>query len=404
MRRREFLIGAGAALPAVRAAGQEGTLLLLSDDDARAIPSKIGKPETAQLRGLADRALTSGPWSVTFHRPTGSAINAQDYFSEGPYWWPDPKNPTGPYIRRDGERNPERFDANHHDLGAMAAAVLTLGMGAYFLDAARYAPHAAKILEVWFTDPKTRMNPNLQHGQAIRGRTTGRGTGIIDTVSLIYAAQGIALLKRTGRLDAELDTQVRRWYAEYLAWMTTSAIGLSEKRAANNHGTWWAAQVAAYAALVGDGSLAGMVWGRAREVLIPGEIEPDGSCPLELARTNSLSYSAFNLDAFAVLCRLAQESGVDLWRFRTAKGIGVARAFTYLTPYVLNPGAWKRQQIHPFTAGNIVFPGLAAVGLRSAELLEAYRRLPRVNSAWILLVDWIVRADAGYKNRSLTPA
>ena len=44
----------------------------------------------------------------------------------------------------------------------------------------KYADHAAAHLRAWFIDEATRMNPNLQYAQAIQGRFTGRGTGIIE--------------------------------------------------------------------------------------------------------------------------------------------------------------------------------------------------------------------------------
>ena len=42
------------------------------------------------------------------HSPR-SAGGLHDFFSEGDYWWPDPKNPDGPYIQRDGMTNPDNF-------------------------------------------------------------------------------------------------------------------------------------------------------------------------------------------------------------------------------------------------------------------------------------------------------
>jgi hypothetical protein len=48
-------------------------------------------------------------------------------------------------------------------------------------------------------------------------------------------------------------------------------------------------------------------WERFRTVIIPGQVQPDGSCPLEEARTQSLSYSSMNLDAFAITCALSEQ-------------------------------------------------------------------------------------------------
>jgi hypothetical protein len=113
-------------------------------------------PVVRALRKRADESLQQGPWSVTFRRPKGLELPAGDFFSEAPYWWADPNNPQRPYIRKDGQRNPDRLTANEEDLRAMAYATLTLAMGARFLEEPRYARHAAKVLETWFIDPTSR--------------------------------------------------------------------------------------------------------------------------------------------------------------------------------------------------------------------------------------------------------
>jgi len=393
--RRKFMSLAGAAAVSATAADQSQSLILI-DSNSAARMRDFAKRERAQvIDKLAAEALSAGPWSVTFQRPSGLNVDAgpNDYVSEGPYWWPDPKNPSGPYIRKDGQRNPGRFEGNREDLGKMSEAVLALGMGAFLLGKAGCAAHANQVLSVWFVDPKTRMNPNLQHGQMVRGISTGRGTGIIDTIALMHAAQGVVLLETAGGLDAGVAQGVRAWYAGYLKWLTTSKYGLDEKKSGNNHATWWTAQAASFAAFTGDTAAQRMCWDHYRNYLVPSEIKPDGSCPLEEERTNSLSYSCYNLDAFATLCRLAQTAGVDLWHFRTSKGIGVEKSFNYLMPYVLDPGKWKKQEIGKYNADGYVFPGLAGIGLPSQDLLADYLKLPRSKEGWVQFVDILVRSE-----------
>jgi hypothetical protein len=361
-------------------------LAMLAADPAVMISSdqlprlKAAARRNPAVRRLADRALKAGPWSVTGHRPAIQDLDPHEYYSEGPYWWPDPKNPNGPYIRRDGERNPERFIANRRDLSDMSNAVLALGMGACLLEDPRYAARANTVLSTWFVDPATRMNPNLEHGQAVRGRNTGRGAGIIDTVALIYAVQGIVLLERAGGLDWKVAAGLREWFAEYLKWMTTSAKGGEEEKAKNNHGTWWTAQVAAFSTYLNEDGAAGRAFERYRTVLVPGQIGPDGSCPLEEARTRSLSYSAFNLDAFSVIARIAQVRGENLWP-------ALAKAVDYLLPFALEPATWKKQQIEPYERDRPVFLALAGMGLGDRRLLAAHRTLPRAESPWVVLVE-----------------
>ena len=145
-------------------------------------------------------------------------------------------------------------------------------------------------------------------------------------------------------LSAAIGDPVRVWFAGFLNWMTASKKGLDEKNSGNNHATWWTAQVAAYASLTRNPAVQTMAWEHYRTVLVPGEIQANGSCPREEERTNSLSYSGMN--AFSVICRIAEANSVspDLWSYRTFRGIGVSTAFQYLAPHVLHPENWKKQQ------------------------------------------------------------
>jgi len=176
----------------------------------------------------------------------------------------------------------------------------------------------------------------------------GRGAGIIATQHLMQAAQGIALLEAAGRIDSAVAAGVRGWCAEYLTWLTTSKHGLSEKITGNNHSTWWTNQVATLATFTRQRRAATDGVGPRSGFLVPKEIRPDGSCPREEERTRALHYSSMNLDAFALLCRLAQLDGVDLWHFRAANGAAVENAFAYLAPFVAKPAAWKFKQITDF--------------------------------------------------------
>ncbi len=389
--RRLFLAGAAAAA-AVPAADRKPSLLILTETDAARMRDRLTAERRSLLEKQSAAALKAGPWSITYHRPVGLVeAGPNDYVSEGPYWWPDPKDPKAPYIRKDGQRNPARFMGNRNDLGSMSTAVLSLGMGSFFLKDKACCARANTVLQVWFNDPKTRMNPNLEHGQLTRGHDDGRGTGMIDTVSLIHAAQGVVLMELAGGLDASVASGVREWYAGYLKWATTSKKGLSEKKSGNNHSVWWTAQMAAYAAFTDNAAASAMCWDQYRTYLVPTEIERDGSCPREEARTASLSYSSMNLDAFATICRIAKVGGVDLWHFQTPKGIGAEKAFNYLIPYLLEPAKWTKEQINAYSPGGYYFPGLAGMGLPSEKLMSAYLKLPRSDSGFVQLVDMLVR-------------
>ena len=53
------------------------------------------RPSYTALLQAADKALTKTPSSVTAKTLTPASGDKHDYFSFGPYWWPNPDTPTG---------------------------------------------------------------------------------------------------------------------------------------------------------------------------------------------------------------------------------------------------------------------------------------------------------------------
>src|ERR1700759_4992337 len=64
----------------------------------------------------ANAYLNEKPVTVTASHSPRSAGGLHDFYSEGDYWWPDPKNPDGPYMQRDGMTNPDNFVENRKAL------------------------------------------------------------------------------------------------------------------------------------------------------------------------------------------------------------------------------------------------------------------------------------------------
>jgi hypothetical protein len=360
MQRREFLQAAIALAAAPDGRGAEGFDLAL-----------IERPRV--LKG-ADRCLAEQPVTVTASISPRSAGGRHDFFSEGDYWWPDPQNPGGPYIQRDGMSNPDNFVEHRRAMIRLSLIVPALAAAYKLTRQRRYADHAARHLRAWFVDGETRMNPNLEYAQAIQGRFTGRGTGIIDTLHLVEVARAAGQL---GLAPADL-TGVKQWFASYLEWMTTHAYGIAERDARNNHGTCWVTQVAAFAQLTGNADLTAYCRNRFQSVLIPTQEAPDGSFPLELARTKPYGYSLFNLDAFAIAAQTLTSKDRNLWTWKLPDGRGMAQAMAYMYPYMLDKKKWPKppdvmfDKEWPVRQPCLLFAGLA---LGQPGYLALWRKL-----------------------------
>ncbi|MBN2474626.1 MAG: alginate lyase family protein [Pirellulales bacterium] len=303
-------------------------------------------PAVAQLRKEAERALEAGPFSVMDKKAVPPSGDKHDYLSVGPYWWPDPDKPDGkPYIRRDGEVNPERHQYDNVALSRMGEAVDTLALAYYLTGHEPYSKHAAGLLRTWFLDPDTRMNPHLEYGQAIPGRCDGRGIGIIDTTRLARLVDAVGMLGSSAAWTPGDQKGLQLWFRDYLKWLIESDHGRAESRTRNNHATWYDVQVVSFALFVGDEQTAGRVLREAGARRIATQIEPDGRQPLELARTKSFDYSTMNLRGMFDLATLGRQVGVDLWGFRTDDGRSIRRALDWLVAHTLGGQPWSHRQI-----------------------------------------------------------
>lgn len=293
-----------------------------------------------QIMREAEWAMQQQPVTVTAETSPRSAGGKHDFFSEGDYWWPNPASADSPYIQRDGMTNPDNFVAHRHAMirlskivGALASAYLVTGDEKYVLQAMKHC-------KAWFVDTATMMNPNLQFAQAIKGRFTGRGIGIIDTIQLMEVVQGLLAMQHAKSMNAHDLAAIRNWFDRYLQWLTTHKYGKDEMNAKNNHGTCWAMQVACFARFTGNQKLMDFCSERFKNVLLPNQMAEDGSFPRETARTKPYGYSIFNLDAMTTLCQILSTKQNDLWHYQTKDGRSIKKGIEFLYPYILDKNKW----------------------------------------------------------------
>ncbi len=298
--------------------------------------------ELPRVVPLAEAAIGVQPVSITAVANPRSPGGPHDFSSEGDYWWPDPKNPDGPYIRRDGETNPANFLAHRRLTFAFARDVGALTAAYDLTHEERFAEAAVQHLRVWFVDPATRMNPNLQYAQSIKGVCTGRGTGLIDTVHFAEVALGIRELHGSAAFDTATETAVKDWFRDYLLWLQTHPYGIDERNADNNHGTCWLLQATAFARLLGDETALADCRRRFKEIILPTQMAPDGSFPREIARTKAYGYSIFNLDVMTGLAVLLSTPEQDFMKFQLADGRSMIRGVEFLASFLADKSKWQR--------------------------------------------------------------
>jgi len=335
--------------------------------------------EKERIIGLALKYKNTKPVTITDFICDRSAGNPNDFYSEGDYWWPNPVNPNGPYIRKDGLTNPANFTAHRKAMiqfsqisGALASAYIITKDEDYVK---QLIPH----MQAWFINKKTRMNPNLLYGQAIIGRVTGRGIGIIDTIHLMEVALAVKAIKNAKVVSKEDIKKIREWFESYLKWLTTHPFGIAERDNGNNHSVCWAMQVAVFADLTDNEEVKSYCRTMYKNDLLPNQMDKDGSFPKELMRTKPYGYSLFNLDVMSALCQILSTPEDNLFTYTTINNKGMSLGLSFLYPYIKDKSKWPYQQdIMYWDAWPAKHPSLLFFGLSSNNnsYLELWKSLP----------------------------
>ncbi len=292
------------------------------------------------LIGTANKELDKVLIPVTEKEIIAASGDKHDYVSMGPYWWPDTTKADGlPYIRRDGLRNPEIEKLDRTKLDRLSKGVTTLAYAYYFTKDEKYARKAVELLQIWFLNEDTKMNPNLNYAQMIRGRNDGkgRGEGIIDTYCFVEIVDCITILSESIAMSKKDHNGLKAWFSDFVDWMLTSELGKDERGSKNNHGTAYDIQVTAYALFAGRTDVAKEFINNFAENRIFKQIEPDGSQPLELARTIAMHYSIFNIDHMMDMAALAKSTGVNIYKSTSSDGRSISKAIEYIVPYLGKP-------------------------------------------------------------------
>lgn len=337
----------------------------------------IADIERERILSKAAELMGDKPRTVTADKAERSEGGVHDFFSEGDYWWPDPANPDGKYIRRDGESNPDNFLAHRLSLMKLSDYVGTF-TSAYLLTRDKaYADRATMHLKAWFVDDATKMNPSLLYGQAIQGRHTGRSIGVIDTIHLTEVARAAKVLEEKGAIKSEDIAGIKTWFKSYMQWLNTHPYGLREKQHPNNHGVAWSMQVASFASLVGDEEMLEWIRNQFKTVYLDNMMDERGGFPLELGRTKPYGYSLFVIDLMASVAEIASTEDDNLWTFTLEDGRNMVRGLDFITPYIADKSTWPlKPDVQYYDEWPVRHPALlfAARELKRPDYLALWKR------------------------------
>ena len=190
---------------------------LVANKAALAAGDAALKPALHSLLVDADKKLEQKPASVMDKKQIPPSGDKHDFISQAPYYWRDTNSPDGKYIRRDGERNPEsNNDSDSGRFQKTCADVHTLALAFYFSGNEKYAAKASDLVRVWFLNPATKMNPNLNYGQGIPGEVEGRPAGLISARGLVHLVDAIGLIAASKSWTADDQKNMSAWFADYL--------------------------------------------------------------------------------------------------------------------------------------------------------------------------------------------
>ena len=340
---------------------------------------QVAQIDHARILKAADAALKMEPVTITKFHAKSSEGGTNDFYSNGDYFWPDPTRADGlPYLNRDGQSNPDNFSQHRLALRELRDAVAALAAAYKITGEDRYVMKAVRLLRVFFLDPRTRMNPNLQYAQAVPGRSSGRSWGIIDGLHLIEIPPAIEAMQTSPAFPPEVLAGLKQWFRELTGWMVTSENGRAEAAAKNNHSVAYFLQVAVFSRFTGDGDKLARCRRQFKEVFVPNQMAADGSFPAELNRTKPYGYSIFQLDNMATLCQVLSTPNDNLWNFELSDGRGICRAMEFLYPYLADKSKWLRPpdvqawDSWPARQPSLLFAGLA---FNEQKYLDLWKRL-----------------------------
>ena len=275
--------------------------------------------------------------------------NKHNYESLSPYWWPDPKNPKGPYIARDGEFNPEfkKYDAPR--LSTLKNNLIICSKAFFLTGDPSYYDFFCRQLDTWFINSETRMVPNFEYCQFIPGRNNGKGNpqGMADTYNFNDMLESIRLVNAVTSIGKGRMKALKTWFRDFSDWMQTSDYGKKAYAFTNGQVLTFDTTIYNIFIFTGQKSARKAIFKAFPEKRIKAQIADDGKMPEALKRTKALSYTVSDIQRLVDFASLAKADGKSLSKENMAR---IKSAFDYITPLTKSRSAFPYSEIGDWDA------------------------------------------------------
>lgn len=314
--------------------------------------SKVGSLDKSrdfldEIKEKIDLELNELRFTVTDKTIMPFSGNKNDYHSIAIYAWPNPDTKDGlPWIRIDGKANPS-VKTNATDsirIENFCNTIMKLTTIYLIYKEEKYLNKIKELLEIWFINPETKMNPHMEYAQAIPGECIGRGIGLIDARHYIKLIDYISILENKKALDSKLIKDIKKWFKEFITWMENSQNGQDEEKAHNNHGSWYEAEITSFSNFVGDIEKTLSRKDRLIEK-VKAQINLDGNQPDEMARKKAWHYFIFNIEAIYIAYRNIASIDLDAV---TEVAILLKITIRFMSLYLNEPEKWPKKDDSDF--------------------------------------------------------
>lgn len=146
-------------------------------------------------------------------------------------------------IIKDGQTNPEIYNFDKHKLEILSSASYTFSLAYYYSGEEKYAEKATEIIENWFLNSDTRMNPNMNYA-GIRPGVNEIGNGIMGANDFINIIEAVSLIYPSHHWTPENHYKLKNWFYEFYRWLSTRFP--KDYNQQSNISTWLDAQRVIY--------------------------------------------------------------------------------------------------------------------------------------------------------------